>query len=79
MMRSFPNIFNGLLSVEEANAIFRDHNVLEDLLLLFQEHQEFAITVLHRHTTLEDGEIMVVHPINDQGEIVTQPEIIVTL
>jgi len=64
-------LYNELPSVEAAHAAFIARNILSQLYDVFANHEEFGISLVHRHTTLEDGEVMV-----HNGDI-TQPERIV--
>lgn len=60
--------YNKLPSIEAAHATFVARNILSQLFDVFVNHQEFGISLVHRHTTLEYGEVMV-----HSGDI-TQPE-----
>ncbi|KAF8164801.1 hypothetical protein B0H34DRAFT_793266 [Crassisporium funariophilum] len=62
------NAYNLLPSLGEAVAGFVDRDILTKLMPLFAAYQNFAVCLVHRHCTLEEGEHMV-----STGAI-TQPE-----
>ncbi|KAF9002186.1 hypothetical protein BDQ17DRAFT_1542486 [Cyathus striatus] len=60
--RAPHNMFNRLPSLEDADVLF--HDFQKDVLLklhhadAFRNHPQYAVTLVHRHTTLAPGEIM---------------------
>ncbi|KAF8992224.1 hypothetical protein BDQ17DRAFT_1369809 [Cyathus striatus] len=73
LSHSAHNVYNRLPSLAEADGLFPSEAQREFLLKLntmsiFREHYHYAVTLVHRHATLEPGEIMV-----SRGDV-TRPE-----
>ena len=61
-------VYNRLPSLDVADNLFIDRSILGKLYGTLGGSKQFAIALIHRHTQLEQGEIMVVRGDNTQPE-----------
>ncbi|KAF8165649.1 hypothetical protein B0H34DRAFT_794019 [Crassisporium funariophilum] len=68
-MSPTPALFySSLPNIDDAHRAFVDRDILLKLVPIFANHKDFGVCLVHRHTVLEEGELMVT-----RGRV-TQPE-----
>ncbi|KAF8165650.1 hypothetical protein B0H34DRAFT_689923 [Crassisporium funariophilum] len=71
MSSTAHEFYNSLPYVDDAHRALVDREILRKLVPIFANHKDFAICLVHRHTLLNEGEIMVTRGNTTQPERVT--------